>query len=208
LQTGTTADLKKLHDPFIDLALALRPERKKKEAEDKRIGAEIAILAPRLGAAMRDSAGGAIAPDANGSLRITYGTVRRFDDPKYPGAPFTTAPEILKKDTGKDPYDSPKAVIENIKKQNWGKWADPTLHSLPVCFISDLDTTGGNSGSPTLNAKGELVGLLFDGNIESVSSDVIWNGALTRSIHVDIRYFAWTLTEIDHADAIAKELGL
>ncbi len=209
LQSGTTADLKKLHDPFIDLALKLAPERRKKEAADKREAAETALLAPHLGAAMRDSAGGALAPDANGTLRITYGTVRRFDDQtKYPGAAFTTAPEILKKDTGKDPFDSPAAVLDNIKKQNWGAWADPSLHSLPVCFISDLDTTGGNSGSPTLNARGELVGLLFDGNIESVSSDVIWNGALTRSIHADIRYVAWVLTTIDHADALARELGL
>jgi V8-like Glu-specific endopeptidase len=208
LQTGTRADLVALHDPFVDLALKLAPDRRKREAADKREAAEIALLAPHLGAAMRDSAAGALAPDANSSLRITYGTVRRFEDPKYPGAAFTAAPEILKKDTGKEPFDSPPALLANIKKANWGTWADPTLHAVPVCFISDLDTTGGNSGSPTLNAKGELVGLLFDGNIESVSSDVIWNGALTRSIHVDIRYAMWVLTTVDHADALATELGL
>ena len=79
---------------------------------------------------------------------------------------------------------------------------------LPVDFVSDLDITNGNSGSPTLNARGELVGLLFDGNIESVASDVVWNHALTRSIHVDLRYLAWVLTMIDHADELARELGL
>jgi len=78
----------------------------------------------------------------------------------------------------------------------------------PRPTLGHVDTTGGNSGSPTLNAKGELVGLLFDGNIESVSSDVIWNGALTRSIHVDIRYAMWVLTTVDHADSLATELGL
>jgi hypothetical protein len=208
LESASTAELRKLHDPFIDLALALAPERRKKEAADKRESAETALLAPALGAAMRDSAEGPLAPDANGTLRITYGTIRRFEDPRYPGAAFTAAPEILKKDTGKDPFDSPPSLLDAIENKQWGKWADPTLGSVPVCFISDLDTTGGNSGSPTLNARGELVGLLFDGNIESVSSDVVWNAALTRSIHVDIRYFAWVLTRIDHADALAKELNL
>ncbi len=208
LKSASTADLRKLHDPFVDLALALAPERRKKEAADKRERAETALLAPALGAAMRDSASGALAPDANGTLRLTYGTVRRFTDPKYPGPAFTTAPEIVKKNTGKEPFDAPAAELRAIEKKDFGAWADPTLGSLPVCFITDLDTTGGNSGSPTLNARGELVGLLFDGNIESVSSDVVWNAALTRSIHVDIRYFAWVLTHLDHAAALATELGL
>jgi Peptidase S46 len=206
LQTGTRAQLAALKDPMIDLALRLAPEQRKRELADKRRSAEIALLAPQLGDAQRDSAGGAIAPDANSTLRITYGTVRRFDGA---GSPFTTATEILKKDKGTAPFDAPKPLLAAIEKRQWGRWASPAAGgSVPLDFISDVDTTGGNSGSPTFNAKGELVGLLFDGNLESVASDVVFNWAVTRSIHVDIRYAMWVMTQVDHADAIAKELGL
>ena len=192
-------------DPFLQIAVALAPSLRQREAEDKREAAEQALLAPRLGAAQRDAAGGALAPDANGTLRITYGTVRRFDGG---GLPFTRASEIPAKDTGQEPYDAPAALLEAIAARRWGAWADPALGEVPVNFVSDTDTTGGNSGSPTLDARGELCGLLFDGNLESVASDVVWNHALTRSIHLDIRYLAWVMTAIDHADALAAELGI
>jgi hypothetical protein len=205
LKGGTKAKLAALKDPAIDIALRIAPALRKKESEDKREGAEIALLAPHLGDAQRDSAGGAIAPDANSTLRVTYGTVRRFNNG---GVPFTTVTEIPKKNTGSEPFDAPKPLLAAIEQKQWGKWADKTLGTVPVCFLSDVDTTGGNSGSPSLNARGELVGLLFDGNKESVSSDVVFNGEITRSIHVDIRYAAWVITQVDKATALAKELGL
>ena len=99
-------------------------------------------------------------------------------------------------------------MLAAAEKRRQSRFYDPQLGDVPVCFLTDADTTGGNSGSPTLNAQGELVGLLFDGNIESVASDIVWNHALTRSIHLDIRYMAWVMTTIDHADALAAELGL
>ena len=212
LTTGTRAQLVALHDPMLDLALRLAPELRKREKDDKRRGAEIVLLAPHLGDAQRESQGGALAPDANSTLRITYGTVRRFEAGAVgagTGAPFTSATQILEKDTGKEPFDAPHALLEAIKNKDWGVWGSPaTLGGVPLDFISDVDTTGGNSGSPTLNAKGELVGLLFDGNLESVASDVVFNWAVTRSIHVDIRYAMWVMTQVDHATALAKELGL
>src|SRR3546814_3365223 len=82
------------------------------------------------------------------------------------------------------------------------------LGDVPVNFLSDVDTTGGNSGSPTLNAKGELVGLLFDGNYESLSAVWIFNPELTRSIHVDARYMRWAMDEVDHAERLLEEMGL
>jgi len=205
LTSATRKQLGANADPFLKLAVALAPELRAREVQDKRDAAELALLAPHLGAALRDSAGGALAPDANSTLRITYGTVRRFDGG---GQPFTKASEILAKNTGTEPFDAPPALLEAIEAKAWGHWADPVLGEVPVDFISDLDTTGGNSGSPTLDARGELVGLLFDGNLESVASDVVWNHALTRSIHLDVRYLAWVLTHVDHADALAAELGL
>lgn len=205
LTTATSKQLAASKDPFLRLAVALAPERRKREAADQREAAEVALLSPVLGAALRDSAGGALAPDANGTLRITYGTVRRFDGG---GLPFTRVSEIPLKDTGTEPFDAPAVLLDAIAGRQWGRWADRALGEVPVDFISDLDTTGGNSGSPTLNARGELVGLLFDGNIESVASDVVWNHALTRSIHLDIRYLGWVMTAVDHADALAAELEI
>ena len=79
---------------------------------------------------------------------------------------------------------------------------------LAIDFLSDLDITGGNSGSPTLNGKGELVGLAFDGNIEGVASDVVFNPATTRTIQVDIRYALWTLDLLDGGDHLLKEMGI
>src|SRR4029079_6307868 len=122
---------------------------------------------------------------------------------------FTTAHQILKKDTGKDPYNSPPELLAAIKKGDFGPYAKPWLgNDLPVNFLSDLDITGGNSGSPTLNGKGELVGLAFDGNIEGVASDVVFNGAVTRTIHADVRYMLWVMDAVDHADNVLTEMGV
>ncbi|MBW8015259.1 MAG: S46 family peptidase [Planctomycetes bacterium] len=79
---------------------------------------------------------------------------------------------------------------------------------VPVNFLSDVDTTGGNSGSATLNRKGELVGLLFDGNSESLASDMIFMPKITRSIHADIRYILWFMKNVDHAENLLKEMNV
>ena len=79
---------------------------------------------------------------------------------------------------------------------------------MPVDFLSTVDTTGGNSGSPTLNGRGELVGLLFDGTYESIASDFLFDTVKTRSIHVDSRYMLWNMTEVDGAAHLIKEMGI
>ena len=87
------------------------------------------------------------------------------------------------------------------------RFADPSLGDVPVNFTSTLDTTGGNSGSATLNADGAFVGLLFDGNYEAMSADWLFDPALTRSIHCDVRYMLWVL-EQQGADELLTELGV
>jgi hypothetical protein len=100
-------------------------------------------------------------------------------------------------------------VLDAIKAKKYGTYADPALGGeLPVDFLSDLDITGGNSGSSTLNEKGELVGLAFDGTLEGVASDVVFNGETTRTIHVDARYMLWMMDAIDGADHLVKEMGI
>jgi hypothetical protein len=211
LQSGTLAQLRASRDPFLQAAQRIWPTIK---AEDKKADArtgELLLVTPAYVEAMKQVLGGQLAPDANGSLRITYGTVKSLrPESKDPADwPFTTASQIPAKDTGKDPFNSPQKLLAAIKARNYGPYADPALGGeLPIDFLSDLDTTGGNSGSPTLNGKGELVGLLFDGTIEGVASDVVFNPATTRSISVDARYMIWTLDLLDGGDHLIKEMGL
>ena len=95
-----------------------------------------------------------------------------------------------------------------MRQKQYGKYADPKLGTVPVNFLTDVDITGGNSGSPTLNGRGEVVGLVFDGNWESVSASWVFNPAQTRAIHVDIRYMLWVMDEVDQADHLIREMGL
>jgi len=204
LTKGTTAQLKASKDPFIQVALAMRPMLKAfEERAEARAGARL-LLAPKYAVAMREALDGALAPDANSTLRVTYGTVKRRGDAR----PFTVASEIPAKDKGEDPFDAPKALLDAVKAKAWGPYADPTLGDVPVDFLSDVDTTGGNSGSPTFNDRGELVGLLFDGTIESVASDVVFDPTITRSIHADIRYALWVMDLVDGADHLLTEMGV
>jgi hypothetical protein len=211
LQKATTKDLKASKDPFIVLGLKLWPVfRANEDKQDRKTGDRL-LVSPKYAVAMREALEGNLAPDANASLRITYGTVKSLkpDSTAEADWPFTTAKQILKKDTGKDPFNSPKELLAAIKGGKFGPYAQPWLGGdLPINFISDLDITGGNSGSPTLNARGELVGLAFDGNIEGVASDVVFNGAVTRTIHADVRYMLWVMDAVDHADNVLTEMGV
>ena len=94
-----------------------------------------------------------------------------------------------------------------IRAKDFGPYADPQLGAVGVDFLSDVDTTGGNSGSPTLNAKGELCGLLFDGTFESLGSDYLPTTD-TRSIHVDATYLLWVMDRVDHAHNLLQEMGI
>ncbi|MGE0396017.1 MAG: S46 family peptidase [Kofleriaceae bacterium] len=210
-EKGTTAKLKASKDPFIKAALRVWPIVKAEEKKDDAIKGEMVLVAPAYVEGMKQVLGGQLAPDANGTLRITYGTVKSFKPGSKEQAdwPFTTASQILAKDTGKEPFDMPKKALDAIRAKKFGPYADPALGGdLPVDFLSDLDITGGNSGSPTLNERGELVGLAFDGTTEGLASDVVFNGATTRVIHVDARYMLWNMDLLDGADHLITEMGL
>src|SRR6185436_15292608 len=138
--------------------------------DDARSG-ELMLVTPFYADAMRQVLGGVLASDANGTLRITYGTVKSFKPESKDVAdwPFTLASQIPAKDKGSEPFDAPAAQLAAIKAKKFGPYADAAVGDLPVDFLSDLDITGGNSGSPTLNDKGELVGLAFDGTKEGLA---------------------------------------
>jgi hypothetical protein len=208
----STADLAATGDTFIALASALEPlNQANREAAKNRAGA-YARLRPRYMEAMLEKVGGLLAPDANSTLRVTYGQVKGVDakDGLF-YKPQTTLNGILEKQTGEGDFNAPRKQIEAIRTFEAGKktpYADAALGDVPVNFLSTVDTTGGNSGSPTLNARGELVGLLFDGTYESVSSDYLFDEVKTRSIHVDSRYMLWNMTEVDGATNLLGEMTI
>jgi hypothetical protein len=181
------------------------------EATKIRGGAQ-ARLMPRYMEALLAKAGGLVAPDANSTLRVTYGQVKGVDakDGLF-YKPQTTLAGIVEKQTGEGDFDAPQVQLDAIKALRAGKktpFVDATLGDVPVNFLSTVDTTGGNSGSPTLNSKGELVGLLFDGTYESVASNYLFDTVRTRSIHVDSRYMLWNMADVDGAGNLLQEMGI
>ncbi len=211
LEKGTPAGLAASKDAFVQAARRVFAIVKAEEKKDDARAGDALLLAPLYTEANKAVLGGALAPDANATLRVTYGTVRSLHPESSAPAdwPFTVASQILAKDTGKDPFNAPQKLLDAIKAKDFGPYADPALGGdLPIDFESDLDITGGNSGSPTLNDKGELVGLAFDGNKEGLASDVVFDGTTTRTIHVDARYMIWTMDALDGAKPLVKEMGL
>ena len=195
-------------DAFIKLARAMRPFQKALEDASKEIDGALTLLRPRYINAWRAFSPRPLAPDANGTLRITYGTVRPYrPTPQSPEArPFTVLAGVVARHTGHDPFDCPAPLLAAARERRFGAYADAALGDVPVDFLSDLDITNGNSGSPTLNDRGQLVGLAFDGNVEGVASDWLFVPALTRTIHVDIRYVLWVADVVDGAHHLVSEL--
>jgi hypothetical protein len=209
-KSATTADLRKSTDPLIMAALKLRPLGAEVEERHDRLLGRFAMLKPKYIEAMRAYRKDPFAPDANGTLRITYGTVRGYrpTPDAAPYRPFSTLSEMIAKDKGTPPFDVPERVRAAAAAKKLGPYADDTLGDVPVDFLADLHITGGNSGSATLNARGELVGLVFDGNYEAMASDWVFVPSLTRSIHVDIRYIQWLLDATAHGDTLLREMGV
>jgi hypothetical protein len=199
-------------DPAIQYAVAVMPTLLKLEQERKTRTGENLAARPVYLQALADykkSQGEFVYPDANLSLRITFGNVMGYtpkDGVAY--TPFTTLEGVVAKETGQDPFDSPKALLDAVAAKRYGGLEDKRIGSVPVNYLSDLDITGGNSGSPVLDAHGKLVGLAFDGNWESVSSNWVFDPKMTRMIAVDGRYLRWIMQEVYPAPQLLKEMNV
>ena len=210
-KSASLEQLQASDDPFIQFALKLRPVTKALEDQEHTYDGKMALLLPEYVQARKKFYGQPLAPDANGTLRVTYGTVRGYrptpQAAKY--EPFTTVTEVVKKDTGTEPFNSPQALLDAAAG---GPYIPPfwseQINNVPVDFLSDLDITGGNSGSATLNRKGQIVGLLFDTNSEAMASKLLFMPEVTRAIHVDIRYVLWVMKYVDQAENLLDELGI
>lgn len=198
-------------DPFIKLAVAATPADLAAESTAKaRAGdmqkARSAYMDARF--AWAQTQGRALYPDANGSLRFTFGNIAGRTRDGLIWKPFTTAAGILEKQTGREPFNAPAKTIATIKAGDFGRYAAPALGTLPVNYLSTVDITNGNSGSSTLNARGEFVGLAFDGTLDGVIADWWFEPTINRTIHVDSRYMLWTMDKIDSAGRLLDEMGV
>ncbi len=149
-------------------------------------------------------------PDANSTLRLTYGHIKGYSpaDATYM-KPFTTIEGIIQKgNLGLPEFDYPQEIKTAYLNKNFGPYLMKDLGSVPVNMLYDMDTTGGNSGSPIMNANGELIGVNFDRTYDATINDFAWNESYSRSIGVDIRYVLWVADKIDNAHFILKEMGV
>lgn len=206
------AAFKASSDAFIQQAVRMHDVAMSIENRRKEIDGNLERVIPQYMSAViawKKSQGKPVYPDANSTLRVTYGTVSPYSprDGLVKG-PFTTVQGIVEKHTGTDPFIAPKNLLAAVKEQRFGVFKDPVLGTVPVNFLSSADTTGGNSGSAVMNKRGELVGLNFDSTYESITKDWYFDSAITRAIHVDIRYMLWVMKEVDHADNLLKEMKI
>jgi hypothetical protein len=207
----TPAEFEASSDPFIQLAVAAYPYTQQRLDEDKESDGKLnaasrTVMEARM--AWTREQGKPVYPDANSSLRITWGHVTGRKQDGVAWSAFTTAEGMAAKHTGKGEFDAPDKAIELVKAKDYGNYVAPELGTLPVNYLSTVDITGGNSGSATLNAKGELVGLAFDGTLDGVISDWRFNPAINRTIHVDHRYMLWVMEKVDGATNLLKEMGV
>ncbi len=209
---ATPAEVGKSDDALLVAARTLRPALLRMEEERKVREGDLLRLRPAYIQALiayREKQGRAVYPDANSTLRVSYGKVTPLvarDAVAY--APVTTVKGIVEKNTGTIPFDAPKPLLDAIRKGDFAGYADPSTGEMPVDFLSNLDTTGGNSGSPVLNAKGELVGLNFDSNWEAVSASWMYDPRYKRAIHVDMRYMRWLMDKVYPSPSLLTELGV
>ncbi len=204
-----SAEMEKLDDPFINFAAAIYEENEAARKRNEKFGAEITELRKNYMEALRLVSDVAVYPDANSSIRFTYGDVEGYKprDAVY-YKPFTTLGGAIEKDTGVSPFDVPAKLKELYNERDYGKWIDPDLNDVPIAFLHTTDITNGNSGSPVLNAYGEMIGIAFDGNLEAMLSDWKFDPAIQRTISVDTRYVMFVTEKYAGADYLLEEMGL
>ena len=147
--------------------------------------------------------------DANFTMRMSYGIVSDYTNAGTHHDFLTTMPSLIEKiekGTSNPDYAMQGEILNLLKSGDYGRYVDPKTRQLPLCFLTTNDITGGNSGSPMFNGKGELIGLAFDGNWDALSSDISFDASLTRCIGVDIRFVLWLMEKWGHADHLVGEI--
>lgn len=149
--------------------------------------------------------------DANMTMRLSYGQVGGYNIGGINSGYYTTAKSLVNKMKQADQlpdYKAEPVMMQLFDTDNFGIYSDKQTEEMQLCFLTNNDITGGNSGSPLFNARGELLGLAFDGNWDSLSSDIFFDSKLARCINVDVRYMLYIMDKWGNADRLMKELGV
>ncbi len=202
-------ELEQLDDPLLRMAASLYTENQELQDRNKEFNAKIQDARKHYLDAVYEFKGTGLYPDANGTMRFTYGHIAGYkpaDAIRY--EPFTTLAGVIAKNTGQEPFDMPHQLKTLYDAQDYGQWAHHDLDDISVNFTHRCDITGGNSGSAVMNARGELIGLAFDGNYEAMTSDWQYDYDMQRTISVDIRYVLFITEKFAGASHLLKEMGI
>lgn len=206
---STPEQLRKLDDPLLKLILDLYPTYIRMRELDKERDGRLSQLSGDLLDIKRLFLANNFVPDANATLRFTSGHVKQYAPADAViKRPISTLQGVIEKTTGVDPFITPEPLLKKYAAKEFGPYLHPELKQVPVAILYDTDTTGGNSGSPVLNARGELVGVNFDRCFEATINDFAWNADYSRSIGVDIRYVLWITGIVYGADHLMEEMNV
>jgi hypothetical protein len=207
--TLSSEKIAEMNNPFINFIIKLKPEIEKIEKKQKNNRGILTELSVKYTEMREKFLKKNFIPDANGTLRLTYGYIRGYApaDAIYK-SPITSLNGIMEKNSGKKPFDIPQKLITLHTQQNFSQFYNKKLKSIPVNLLYNCDTTGGNSGSPILNGSGELIGVNFDRAFEATINDFGWSEEYSRSIGVDIRYTLWILEKYAGANYLLHEMGI
>lgn len=200
-------ELKSLNDPIIMFAADLAQEYDEADELNRKIDAELEVYSAQLIEVKSLWKKQNFIPDANRTLRLTYGYIKGYSprDAVY-CSPYTSLEGVIEKTYLGGEYVKSKRLKELYDKKEFGRYYCKEINGLPVALLYNMDTTGGNSGSPVLNAYGEIIGVNFDRVYEATINDYAWNEKYSRSIGVDIRYILWTVEKFSGADHLINEL--
>ena len=203
----TPAQLKELNEPLLDFAGDIAALFAETQPRTREFNAIVARWRPLLIQGMTEMRGGKPYPDANATLRFTYGDVKGYipkDAAIY--QPFTHLSGVVEKDTGSEPFDVPAKLKQLFRARDFGIYGEG--QDVPVNFISTTDIIGGNSGSPILNGRGEQIGIVFDGNYEGLGNDFFYDPPKNRTISVDIRYVLFLTDKFGGAGYLLQEMDI
>jgi hypothetical protein len=203
------SELKAIEDPILRLAGQLSELSRPLTEKTRQFNGKILQLRPEYVRGLLEMRKSPYYPDANFTLRWTHGQVRGYaprDAVTYDWQ--TSLRGVLEKDTGVEPFDAPPALRALYEKRDFGSYVDPRLKDVPVNFLTTNDITGGNSGSPVMNGRGEVIGIAFDGNYEGLGGDFNFDPASNRTLAVDIRYMLFLLEKFAGASELIREMTI
>lgn len=205
----SAAEIRAVDDPLLKLVMQSHDELAPLNARLTQFNQTITKLRPEYVRGILEMKKPLYYPDANFTLRFTYGGIKGYKPRDAITYDYQTSlAGVIEKDTGEDPFEVPAKLKELYKKKDYGNYTDTRLNDVPVAFVTTNDITGGNSGSAVMNGKGEVIGLAFDGNYEGLGGDYAYEMSSNRMLSVDIRYVLFLLDKFADAGTLLNEMQI